>query len=134
MTRRFFVFLLALFTTHQLGLSLFRAIASLTRHPIAATTFGFFIFLITIMLGGMIVRKGDIKPWWIWCGRVTLPAVVACLAPVGQSGDGDLVGHGMPRPHLMRVLTAGQDGGRGVRRRDGHLSATGRAPRNQLGQ
>ncbi|KAG6497045.1 hypothetical protein ZIOFF_044931 [Zingiber officinale] len=63
---RFFRQFLALFLVHQVSLSLFRFIAAAGRTMVMANTFGTFALLIVFVLGGFVVSKDDIKPWWIW--------------------------------------------------------------------
>ncbi|KAK1394296.1 hypothetical protein POM88_013352 [Heracleum sosnowskyi] len=63
---RFFRYMFLLFAMHQMALGLFRSIASMSRDIIIANTFGSAGLLIVFVLGGFIVPKGMIKPWWIW--------------------------------------------------------------------
>ncbi|KAL9419245.1 hypothetical protein AB3S75_037074 [Citrus x aurantiifolia] len=63
---RFFRQLLAFFSVHQMGLSLFRFIAAVSRTQVVANTLGTFTLLLVFVLGGFIVAKDDIKPWMIW--------------------------------------------------------------------
>ncbi|XP_074329259.1 ABC transporter G family member 31-like isoform X2 [Apium graveolens] len=63
---RFFRYMFLLFAMHQMALGLFRSIASISRDIIIANTFGSAGLLIVFVLGGFIVPKGMIKPWWIW--------------------------------------------------------------------
>ncbi|XP_050239621.1 ABC transporter G family member 31 isoform X2 [Quercus robur] len=63
---RFFRFMLILFSIHQMALGLFRMMASISRDMILANTFGSAALLIVFLLGGFIIPKGMIKPWWIW--------------------------------------------------------------------
>ncbi|KAK9131815.1 hypothetical protein Scep_011343 [Stephania cephalantha] len=63
---RFFRFMLLLFATHQMALGLFRFMASIARDMIIANTFGSASLLITLLMGGFILPKAMIKPWWAW--------------------------------------------------------------------
>lgn len=63
---RFFCYMLILFSIHQMALGLFRMMASISRDMILANTFGSAALLIVFLLGGFIIPKGMIKPWWIW--------------------------------------------------------------------
>ncbi|TMX00544.1 hypothetical protein EJD97_000623 [Solanum chilense] len=63
---RFFRYMLLLFSVHQMGMGLFRSIASLSRDIVIATTYGSAALLITFSLGGFLLPKEMIKPWWIW--------------------------------------------------------------------
>ncbi|PIN16189.1 Pleiotropic drug resistance proteins (PDR1-15), ABC superfamily [Handroanthus impetiginosus] len=63
---RFFRFMLLLFSVHQMALGLFRTMASIARDMIIANTFGSAALLIIFLLGGFIIPKEMIKPWWVW--------------------------------------------------------------------
>ncbi|XP_054790659.1 ABC transporter G family member 31-like [Prosopis cineraria] len=63
---RFFRYMFLLFIVHQMALGLFRMMASIARDMVLANTFGSAALLIIFLLGGFIVPKGMIKPWWIW--------------------------------------------------------------------
>ncbi|KAJ7959803.1 Pleiotropic drug resistance ABC transporter [Quillaja saponaria] len=63
---RFFRYMFLLFSVHQMALGLFRLMACIARDMVLANTFGSAALLIIFLLGGFIVPKGLIKPWWIW--------------------------------------------------------------------
>ncbi|KAI8569219.1 hypothetical protein RHMOL_Rhmol02G0261800 [Rhododendron molle] len=63
---RFFRQLLAFFSIHQMGLSLFRFIAAVGRTQVVASTLGTFTLVLVVVLGGFIVAKKDIEPLMIW--------------------------------------------------------------------
>ncbi|KAL5778742.1 hypothetical protein ACOSQ2_009479 [Xanthoceras sorbifolium] len=63
---RFFRFMFLLFSIHQMALGLFRMMASLARDMVIANTFGSAALLIIFLLGGFIIPKDMIKPWWVW--------------------------------------------------------------------
>ncbi|CAK9224005.1 unnamed protein product [Sphagnum troendelagicum] len=63
---RFFRQFLLLFMTHQMSSAMFRAIAGVCRTMVVANTGGSFSLLIIFMLGGFIIPRTQIKPWWIW--------------------------------------------------------------------
>ncbi|KAJ7522660.1 hypothetical protein O6H91_18G021400 [Diphasiastrum complanatum] len=63
---RFFRQFLILFCVHQMALGLFRFIAAIGRNMIVSYTIGAFALLICFVLGGFIVDREDIHPWWIW--------------------------------------------------------------------
>ncbi|XP_027337469.1 ABC transporter G family member 31-like [Abrus precatorius] len=63
---RFFRHMALLFMLHQMALGLFRFMASLARDMVLANTFGTAALMIVFLLGGFIIPKGMIKPWWIW--------------------------------------------------------------------
>ncbi|KAK4412483.1 ABC transporter G family member 31 [Sesamum alatum] len=63
---RFFRYMFLLFSVHQMALGLFRTMASVARDMIIANTFGSAALLIIFLLGGFIMPKEMIKPWWVW--------------------------------------------------------------------
>ncbi|XP_024532537.1 ABC transporter G family member 39 isoform X2 [Selaginella moellendorffii] len=63
---RFFQQFLLMFLIHQMSGGLFRFIASLSRTMVVANTFGSFTLLIVLVLGGFLLSREDIEPWWIW--------------------------------------------------------------------
>ncbi|PKA58251.1 ABC transporter G family member 39 [Apostasia shenzhenica] len=63
---RFFRQLLAYFSVHQMAFALFRFIAAAGRTMVIANTFGMFALLVVFVLGGFVISKDDIQPWWIW--------------------------------------------------------------------
>ncbi|KAJ6948249.1 ABC transporter G family member 31 [Populus alba x Populus x berolinensis] len=63
---RFFRFMLLLFSVHQMALGLFRTMGSIARDLVVANTFGSAALLAIFLLGGFIIPKAMIKPWWIW--------------------------------------------------------------------
>ncbi|KAF8396936.1 hypothetical protein HHK36_018571 [Tetracentron sinense] len=63
---RFFRFTFLLFSVHQMALGLFRMMASIARDMIIANTFGSAALLVIFLLGGFIIPKAMIKPWWVW--------------------------------------------------------------------
>ncbi|PON63000.1 ABC transporter-like [Parasponia andersonii] len=63
---RFFRFMLLLLAVHQMALGLFRMMGSLARDMVIANTFGSAALLVFFLLGGFIIPKGMIKPWWVW--------------------------------------------------------------------
>ncbi|XP_031399616.1 ABC transporter G family member 31 [Punica granatum] len=63
---RFFRFMLLLFAVHQMALGLFRMMAAIARDMVIANTFGSAALLIIFLLGGFILPKNVIKPWWVW--------------------------------------------------------------------
>jgi len=76
---RFFRAYLLLFLMHQLSSSMFRLIAGLCRTMVVANTGGTFALLIIFMLGGFIIPKPQIKPWWLW-GYWSSPVTYAEIA------------------------------------------------------
>ncbi|MFQ6619651.1 hypothetical protein Gotur_000721, partial [Gossypium turneri] len=63
---RFFRFTFAQFVLHQMAVSLFRMLASLARDLVVANTFGSASLLLVFLLGGFVIPKDQIKPWWVW--------------------------------------------------------------------
>ncbi|KAK8970910.1 Pleiotropic drug resistance protein 2 [Platanthera guangdongensis] len=63
---RFFRQFLAYIFIHQMSLGLFRLIAAVGRTMVIANTFGILAVLVVFVLGGFVVSKDDIQPWWIW--------------------------------------------------------------------
>ncbi|WVY92651.1 hypothetical protein V8G54_031739 [Vigna mungo] len=63
---RFFRYMLLLLMLHQMALGLFRFMAALARDMVIANTFGSAALMIIFLLGGFIIPKAMIKPWWIW--------------------------------------------------------------------
>lgn len=63
---RFFRYVLVLFSIHQMALGLFRTLAAVARNMIISNTFGSAALLVVFLLGGFIMPKDMIKPWWIW--------------------------------------------------------------------
>ncbi|RWR92141.1 ABC transporter-like protein [Cinnamomum micranthum f. kanehirae] len=63
---RFFRFMLILFTIHQMALGLFRMLGAVARDMIIANTFGSAALMVIFLLGGFILPKQTIHPWWVW--------------------------------------------------------------------
>ncbi|CAI6008518.1 unnamed protein product [Closterium sp. NIES-65] len=63
---RFFAQMLMWFLIHQVGMSLFRFVASVGRSRGVANTFGTFALIVLFLLGGFVIAKENIPPWWIW--------------------------------------------------------------------
>jgi ABC-type multidrug transport system ATPase subunit len=49
-----------------MAIALFRTIGALGRSMIIANTFGSFALLVVFLLGGFILAKQNIHPWWVW--------------------------------------------------------------------
>ncbi|KAJ0020425.1 hypothetical protein Pint_32556 [Pistacia integerrima] len=62
----FFRFMFLLFSIHQMALGLFRMMAAIARDMVIANTFGSSAILCIFLLGGFIMPKEMIKPWWVW--------------------------------------------------------------------
>ncbi|PAN43887.1 hypothetical protein PAHAL_9G000300 [Panicum hallii] len=63
---RFFRQFIAFFATHQVAMALFRFLGAFLKTMVVANTFGMFVLLIIFIFGGFVIRRNDIKPWWIW--------------------------------------------------------------------
>lgn len=63
---RLFKQYLVLILVNQMASGLFRAIGALGRSMIVANTFGSFALLTLFALGGFVLSRKDVKPWWIW--------------------------------------------------------------------
>ncbi|XP_022148619.1 pleiotropic drug resistance protein 1-like [Momordica charantia] len=63
---RFFKQFLLLLLVNQMASALFRLIGALGRNIIVANTFGSFALLTVLVLGGFVLARGDVHPWWIW--------------------------------------------------------------------
>ena len=62
---------------HSMGIGLFRFNGALCRNENIASTGGAFLFLVLLLLGGFLLSKNDIPPWWIWC----LPSPLLGMRP-----------------------------------------------------
>ncbi|KAJ8445587.1 hypothetical protein Cgig2_012475 [Carnegiea gigantea] len=63
---RLFKQYLVLVLVNQMASGLFRATGALGRTMIVANTFGSFALLTLFALGGFVLSRKDVKPWWIW--------------------------------------------------------------------
>ncbi|TYK25233.1 ABC transporter G family member 34-like isoform X1 [Cucumis melo var. makuwa] len=63
---RFFKQFLALFSSHQTGLSLFRLLAAIGRTQVIATALGTLSISVMILFGGFIIDKNNAKSWMVW--------------------------------------------------------------------
>ncbi|XP_021891749.1 ABC transporter G family member 31 [Carica papaya] len=63
---RFFRYMFLLFSMHQMALGLFRMMAAVARDMVVANTFGSAALLAIFLLGGFIIPRASIKPWWVW--------------------------------------------------------------------
>ncbi|KAL6909620.1 hypothetical protein ACP4OV_001901 [Aristida adscensionis] len=63
---RFFRQFIAFFATHQMAMAMFRFLGAILKTMVVANTFGMFVILIVFIFGGFVIRRNDIKPWWIW--------------------------------------------------------------------
>ncbi|XP_024402862.1 ABC transporter G family member 31 isoform X2 [Physcomitrium patens] len=63
---RFFRYMILLFLMHQMAIGLFRLLGALGRTMVVANTFGSFALCVVFVLGGFVLSKDNIHPWWIW--------------------------------------------------------------------
>ncbi|CAN6452411.1 unnamed protein product [Victoria cruziana] len=63
---RFFRQFLAYLCIHQMALALFRFLAAVGRTLVIANTIGTFALLVVFTLGGFVISRDNIQPWWIW--------------------------------------------------------------------
>ncbi|XVF05337.1 hypothetical protein REPUB_Repub05bG0163600 [Reevesia pubescens] len=63
---RFFRFMLLKFVVHQMAIGLFQMLAGIARDAVIANTFGSAALLIVLLLGGFLIPKDQIRPWWVW--------------------------------------------------------------------
>eukprot|EP00898_Chlorokybus_atmophyticus_P004211 jgi/Chlat1/4791/Chrsp31S04779 len=63
---RFFLFVALGFLLHQMAIGLFRFIGAVARTLVVANTLGSLGLLVVFVLGGFVLAKPDIPPWWIW--------------------------------------------------------------------
>ena len=52
--------------THQVGISIFRTVAVVTRNIVLANGVGMLMLLCTILVDGFVIIKRYIHPWIIW--------------------------------------------------------------------
>lgn len=63
---RFFKQFLIILCINQMASGLFRLISALGRNVIIASTFGSFVLLVVMVLGGFVLSRDDIPKWWLW--------------------------------------------------------------------
>ncbi|XP_007016113.2 PREDICTED: ABC transporter G family member 31 [Theobroma cacao] len=63
---RFFRFMFLNFAVHQMAIGLFRMLAGIARDTVVANTFGSAALLVIFLLGGFLIPKDKVKPWWVW--------------------------------------------------------------------
>ncbi|GAV68072.1 ABC_tran domain-containing protein/ABC2_membrane domain-containing protein/PDR_assoc domain-containing protein, partial [Cephalotus follicularis] len=63
---RFFKQYFLLVCLNQMASGLFRLIGALGRNMIVANTFGLLAFLTVMVLGGFVISRQDVRPWWLW--------------------------------------------------------------------
>ncbi|KAL8123018.1 pleiotropic drug resistance protein 1-like [Apium graveolens] len=63
---RFIKHFIVLVLMGQVASALFQTTGAVGRNMVLANTFGGFVFLIILVLGGFMLARGDIGDWWIW--------------------------------------------------------------------
>ncbi|KAK4764116.1 hypothetical protein SAY87_013554 [Trapa incisa] len=120
---RFFRFMFILVAVHQMALGLFRMMAALARDMVIANTFGSAALLIIFLLGGFIIPKSAIKPWWIWAFWISPLSYAQRAVSVNEFtatrwmkksalgnhsiGDNVLQSHGLPNEDYWYWLSLG---------------------------
>ncbi|KAE8729834.1 hypothetical protein F3Y22_tig00003151pilonHSYRG00061 [Hibiscus syriacus] len=108
---RFFRFMFVKFVVHQMAIGLFRMLAAIARDIVIANTFGPAAILIVLLLGGFLVPKDEIKPWWTLASWL-LPLQYAQRAVsvnefTATVGDNVLHAHGLPIDEYLYWLGVG---------------------------
>ena len=75
---RFFMFLALLFLTHQIGIGIYRVVATAARQIVVANAGGMLLLLCVFLMNGFVIRREYIHPWVIW--YALLPAACKLLA------------------------------------------------------
>ena len=73
------MFLALLFLTHQIGISIFRVIATASRNIVVANAGGMLLLLCVFLMNGFVIRRQFIHPWVIWyaqCSTLRLQILV----------------------------------------------------------
>ena len=55
-----------LFLVHQFGLSLYRLVATLSRHIVIANAIGMMLLLCVFLMDGFVIARLFVHPWVIW--------------------------------------------------------------------
>ncbi|KAL2608805.1 hypothetical protein R1flu_027378 [Riccia fluitans] len=63
---RFFRQLLLMISVHTMASAMFRLIGAVCRSMVIANTGGSLALMIVFVLGGFLLPRPSIKPWWIW--------------------------------------------------------------------
>ena len=61
----FFMYWLILFLLHAMAVTLFRTVGHLSRNIVVANAVGSLSLLAIMMLGGFVLTKEQIHPWWV---------------------------------------------------------------------
>ncbi|DBB15923.1 TPA: hypothetical protein ACH3X3_003297 [Trebouxia sp. C0006] len=63
---RFFMYLALLFLIHQFGLSLYRLVATASRHIVIANAVGMMALLCVFLMDGFVIQRLYVHPWVVW--------------------------------------------------------------------
>ena len=63
---RVFMFWLLCFLIHNNAVTIFRMIGALARNLVVANALGALSLLVLLLLGGFVLTKPYVHPWWIW--------------------------------------------------------------------
>ncbi|DBA99141.1 TPA: hypothetical protein ACH3X3_011764 [Trebouxia sp. C0006] len=63
---RFFMYLACLFLIHQVGISVFRFVATLSRNIVVANALGMMLLLCIFLMDGFVIQRRYIHPWVVW--------------------------------------------------------------------
>ncbi|XP_077238697.1 pleiotropic drug resistance 3 isoform X4 [Tasmannia lanceolata] len=81
---RFFRYMFLLFSIHQMALGLFRMLGAVARDMTVSNTFASAALLIVFLLGGFIIPKDKIQPWWVWAFWVSPLSYGQCAISVNE--------------------------------------------------
>ncbi|KAK4428051.1 Pleiotropic drug resistance protein 1 [Sesamum alatum] len=100
---RFFKHYLLLLVELQTASAIFRVIAAVGRNMIIANTYGFFVVLITLSLGGFVLSRDNVKKWWLW-GYWTSPVMYAENALLANEFTGHSWRHVLSRDNVSLAV------------------------------
>ncbi len=60
------MFLALLFLTHQIGICIYRVVATASRQIVVANAAGMLLLLCVFLMNGFVILKFYIHPWVIW--------------------------------------------------------------------
>ena len=60
------MFLALLFLTHQIGIAIYRSVATASRHIVVANASGMLLLLCVFLMNGFVIRRQYIHPWVVW--------------------------------------------------------------------
>ena len=63
---RYFMYVALLLLIHQFGLSLYRLVATVSRHIVIANAISMMVLLCVFLMDGFVIRRLCVHPWVIW--------------------------------------------------------------------